>query len=59
MILFVKTLMVSPELHWAIYDHLGAHCVKKLLRVEENQAWVKKILFIYVNYLAIYSALIP
>ena len=28
----------SPEFHWAVYDDLCTNCIKKLLRVEENQS---------------------
>ena len=31
----------SPEFHWAVYDDLCTNCVKKLLRIEENQSWIK------------------
>ena len=28
----------APEFHWAVYDDLCTNCVKKLLRIEENQS---------------------
>ena len=28
----------SPEFHRAVYDDLCTNCIKKLLRVEENQS---------------------